>query len=86
MMTMMTEKAQKQTVGDVKILVTALAIAATVGGWAALSQQDLSTSAQASFGLIEAAPAASRPARPGLRSVALPSNAPAPVAMTRSSR
>lgn len=85
-MTMTTEKGPKQTVGDVKLLLTALALAATLGGWAALSQSDLAASADRSFSPAEAAPPASRPVRPGLRSVALPPNAPAPIAMTRSSR
>jgi hypothetical protein len=86
----MTERRRDQTVSDIKLLLTALAIAGTLAGWAALSQQDLAASADQSAGADAgalSAPWAPAPRQPVVRSVTLPSaSVPPPIAITRSSR
>ncbi|MBX6770314.1 MAG: hypothetical protein IRY83_01175 [Chloroflexi bacterium] len=86
----MTERRQDRTVSDIKLLLTALAIAGTITGWAALSQQDLAASADQPAGTAEGTLSAlgdPAPHQPVVRSVTLPSaSVPPPIAITRSSR
>ena len=78
---------RRSAAGETKLFLTALALAATVGGWAAISQEGV-TPPDASLAVASGVPEDVSPAtRSSLRVVTLaPANPPAPVAMTRSSR
>ena len=85
----MTDQRRKSVATEVKVLITTLAVAATVGGWAAMSQANATSAQAAALAQTQTNVASTTKASStSIPTVSLSSatTAPAAVTFTRSSR